>query len=144
MPSPDSIAANPLYSTQWRSNMFGFIGTSMAQYHAIGCVNNVNPVQTGTVNGVPTFQAPMTDYLAGLMWGLWPISMKPDICFASQKAIVSLQMQRTVTNFVNSGNRKWTGGSAPIADFPTDLPTCGGIPIIPTDSIVPGNQLILN
>ena len=144
MPSPDSTAGNPLYSTQWRSNMFGFIGTSMAQYHAIGCVNNVNPVQTGTTNGVPTFQAPLTDYLAGLLWGLFPISMKPDICFASQKAIVSLQMQRTVTNFSDNKTGNRNGNASVIADFPTNLPTCGGIPIIPTDSIVPGNQLVLN
>jgi hypothetical protein len=54
-----------------------------------------------------------------------------------------LQQQRTVTNFVN-GDRGWTKGSAPIADFPTTLPTCGNIPLIVTDSIVPGNQYVTN
>lgn len=141
---PDSTGASPKRQLAWNSNLFGYIGTSMAQYHAVGAIVNINAVSNGTTNGIPTYPNPLTDGLTGLLWGLWPITMKPDLCFASQRAIVSLQMSRSVTNFVNSDNRKWTGQAAPIADFPTHLPLCGGIPIIPTDSIIQGNQYILN
>jgi hypothetical protein len=142
--SPDSTVASPRRQLAWNSNLFGWIGTSMAQYHAVGAIINVDAVSNGTTNGIPTYPNPLTDGLAAEMWGLWPITMKPDLCFASQRAIVTLQMSRSVTNFVNSSQRDWTGRAAPIADFPTHLPTCGGIPIIPTDSIVQGNQYILN
>ena len=143
-PSPDSTGANPLYQTAWKNNLFGYIGTSMAQVHAVGAIINVNSVTNGTTNGIPTYPHPLTDGMTGILWGKFPIELKPDLCFATQRAIVSLQMSRSVTNFVNSGNRDWTGGAAPIANFPTHLPLCGGIPIIPTDSIIPGNQYILN
>lgn len=142
--SPDSTPAARKRQMQWNSNMFGWIGTSMAQYHAVGAIINVNAVTNGTTNGIPTYPNPLTDGLTGVLWGLWPITMKPDMCFASQRSIVSLQMSRSVTNFVNSSQRDWTKNAAPIADFPTHLPLCGGIPIIPTDSIVQGNQYILN
>jgi hypothetical protein len=143
--SPDSTSAQARYNTQWKNNLFGFIGTSMAQVHAIGAITNVNSVQTGTTNGVPTYQAPLTDALTGILWGKWPIGMKPDLCFATQKAIVSLQMHRTVTLFANNPEAMHsTAAMATLAEFPTHLPLCGGIPIIPTDSIVPGNQYILN
>jgi len=138
--SPDSTAGNPRTSRQWRSNLFGYLGTSMAQVHAVGLINNVNPVPLTST----TFQAGLTDALISQLWKLWPITMKPDLCFATQNAIFSLQISRTVTNFVDSGNRGWTSSSAGYADWPTTLPTAGNIPIIATDSIVPGNQLILN
>ena len=43
-----------------------------------------------------------------------------------------------------NGGREWTKGIAPIADFPTTLPTAGGIPLIVTDSIIPSAPLTLN
>jgi hypothetical protein len=141
--SPDSTANNPKVSRQWRSNLFGYLGTSMAQVHAVGLINNVNATPT-IAAGVITFPNGLTDALVSDLWHLWPITMKPDLCFATQNAIFSLQISRSVTNFVNSGGREWTKGAAPFADWPTTLPTAGGIPIIATDSIVPGNQLILN
>jgi hypothetical protein len=141
--SPDSSPGNKLYQRAWCSNIFGWLGLSMAQYHAVGAIINVNATPT-IAAGAITFPAGLTDALVSDLWHLWPITMKPDLCFATQNAIFSLQISRTVTNFVNSTGRKWTEGAAPIADWPTTLPTAGGIPIIATDSIVPGNQYIPN
>lgn len=143
-PAPNWTQGNPLVSTQWKNNMFGYIGLSMAQIHAVGALVNINSVQNGTTNGIPTYPNPFTDGLATRLYGLWPIGAKPDLCFATQNAIVSLQMSRSVTNMVINGENSKTGRIAPIADFPTHLPTCGNIPIIPTDSIMPGNQIFLN
>lgn len=137
--SPDSTTQNPKYYTAWRSNMFGYIGTSMAQYHAVGAIINVDTRSTATLGA-----GLWNDNLVAQLFGKWPITMKPDLAFCTQLAGSSLQQQRTVTNFVNGGNRDWTKGAAPIADFPTNLPTMGGIPLVVTDSIVPGNQTILN
>jgi hypothetical protein len=142
MPSPDSTPQNPRYSTQWRSNMFGYIGTSMAQYHAVGAIINVDVTngtiynQTGTANGL------WNDTAVADLFAKWPISMKPDLCLCTQNAAAMLQKARTVTNFV-SGERGWTTGSAPIANFPTHLPTMGNIPIVVTDGIKRGNQVVL-
>jgi hypothetical protein len=138
MPSPDWTAANPRYQTAWRSNMFGYIGTSMAQYHAVGAIINVD-----TVNGTTTANGLFNDAQISKLFAKWPISMKPDLAFCTQNAAAFLQQQRTVTNFVSGGNRDWTRGSAPIADFPTTLPTMGGIRLIVTDGIHPGNQVVL-
>ena len=137
--SPDSTASVPLEQRRWRSNLFGFIGTSMANYHAVGAIINVD-----VTNGTTTSNGLWDDKLVAKLWAKFPITEKPDMAFCTQNAAASLQQQRSVTNFVNSGNRDWTGGAAPIANFPTHLPLCGGIPIIPTDSIIPGNQYILN
>jgi hypothetical protein len=140
--APDSTSGNRTYQRAWRSNLFGFIGTSMANYHAVGAVVNVNA--TATVSGsTVSYTNGLNDALIAQLWRKWPITEKPDLCFATQNAIASLQNARTVTNFV-SGDRSWTKGSAPIADWPTHLPTAGNIPIIATDSIVPGNQTILS
>lgn len=137
--SPDSTTQNPRVHTAWRSNMFGYIGTSMAQYHAVGAIINVDTRSTATLgNGL------WNDNLVAQLFGKWPITMKPDLAFCTQLAGSALQQQRTVTNFVNGNSRGWTTGSAPIADFPTTLPTMGSIPLVVTDSIVPGNQTILN
>lgn len=138
MPSMDWTAANPLYSTQWRSNMFGYIGTSMAQYHAVGAIINVD-----TVNGTTTANGLFNDAQVAKLFAKWPISMKPDLAFCTQNAAAFLQTQRTVTNFVNGGGREWTKGASPIADFPTHLPNMGNIPLIVTDGIRPGNQVVL-
>jgi hypothetical protein len=138
----DSTANNPTYRTAWVSNLFGYIGLSMANYHAIGAVINVDP--TVTINaGVSTFAAPLNDQLVADLWAKFPITEKPDLAFCTQKAAASLQSTRAVTNFVQGG-REWTKGAAPIADFPTSLPTAGSIPLVVTDSIVPSNQIVLN
>ena len=138
MPSPDSTPANPRYQTAWRSNMFGYIGTSMAQYHAVGAIINVD-VTNGTLitNGL------FNDAQIAKLFAKWPISMKTDMAFCTQNAAAMLQAQRTVTNFVSGGSREWTAGAAPIAAFPTHLPTMGNIPLIVTDGIRPGNQVVL-
>ena len=134
----DSTANSPTYRTAWVSNLFGYIGLSMANYHAIGAIVNVD-----VTNGTTTANGLFNDSLIADLWGKFPITEKPDIAFCTQKAAVMLQKQRSVTNFVQGG-REWTKGSAPIADFPTNLPTAGSIPLIVTDSIAPANRLILN
>ncbi len=138
----DSTANSPTYRTAWLANLFGYLGLSMANYHAVGAVINVDPTAT-VAAGVTTFPAALNDQLIADLWAKWPITEKPDICFASQKAIASLQSTRAITNFVNGG-REWTKGAAPVADWPTNLPTAGNIPIIATDSILPSNQVVLN
>ena len=136
----DATPATPKYRTAWVANTFGWVGTSMANYHAVGAIINVDA--TIQANGTYTF--PLTDAQVSQLWAKFPITEKPDICFATQAAIASLQASRTVTNMVQSGNRDWTGNAAPTAAWPTNLPTAGNIRIIPTDSIVPANKLILN
>lgn len=143
IPGLDSTANVPTYRTGWVSNTFGYIGTSMFNYHAVGAIINVNATAT-TANGVTTYANPLTDQQIATMWAKFPIPEKPDLAFCTQNAAASLQLQRTVTNFVNGSGREWTDGAAPIANFPTSLPTAGNIPLIVTDSISPSNQVILN
>lgn len=139
MPAPDNTVPNPSYSTQWRSNVFGYIGLSMAQYHAVGAIINIDTRSTATLgNGL------INDSLIAQLFAKWPITLKPNIAFATQNCGQALQSQRTVTNFVNNSDRSWTGGAAPIANFATRLPTMGDIPLAVTDSIQVGNQIILN
>ena len=135
--SLDSTVNNPLYRTAWVSNTFGYIGTSMFNYHAVGCIYNVD-----VTNGTTTANGLWNDNTVADLFAKWPITEKPDLAFCSQKAAAMLQKTRAVTNFVNGG-REWTKDSAPIADFPTNLPTMGGIPLIVTDSILKSNQVIL-
>jgi len=139
MPSPDSTAANPRYQTAWRSNMFGYIGTSMANYHAVGAIINVD-----VTNGTTTANGLWDDKTVAKLFAKWPISFKPNICLCTQNAAASLQQQRTVSNFVDGSSREWTSGSALVSNFPTSLPTMGGIPIVVTDSIQVGNKVTLN
>jgi hypothetical protein len=136
----DSTANTPTYRTAWVANTFGWIGTSMANYHAVGAIINVD----ATIQANGTYTYPLTDALVSQLWAKFPITEKPDLCFATQNAIASLQASRTVTNMVQSGNRDWTSNAAPTAAWPTNLPTAGNIRIIPTDSIVPSSRLILN
>jgi hypothetical protein len=137
--SPDSTLANPRYQTAWKNNLFGYVGSSMAQVHAVGAIINVD-----VVNGTTTSNGLWNDNLVAQLWALFPIELKPDLAFCTQNAAFMLQKQRTVTNFVSGPDRMFTGAIAPIADFPTRLPTAGNIPLIITDSIVPANQYILN
>ena len=141
-PSPDSTPANPLRQRQWNSNMFGFIGTSMANPHSIGAIINID----NTLTAAGAYTAPLTDALVAQLYAKFPIETLTDanVCMASKKTLAGLQAQRTVTNFVNGGGREWTRGAAPVADFPSNLPTFNNIPIIPTDSIVPGAKYVLN
>lgn len=141
--SSDSSANNRLYQTAWVGNIFGYLGLSMANYHAVGAIINVNATAT-TVAGVTTYANPLTDQQIATLWAKFPITEKPDLALCTQNAAASLQLQRTVTNFVSSSGRQWTDGAAPIADFPTRLPTAGNIPLIVTDSIPVANQLVLN
>jgi len=123
------------------SNMSGWIGMAMAQYHAIGMIGNVNPTAT-TTNGVTTYTNPFTDDQVSALYAKFPIGMAPDLCFCTKLTAASLQKSRAVTNFVDSGDRKFTSGIAPTADFPTNLPTMNNIPVVVTDSITSGNQFI--
>ena len=136
--SPDSTSSNRLYQRAWRSNLFGYLGLSMANYHAVGAIVNVD-----VTNGTTTANGLWDDKLVAKLWAKFPITEKPDMAFCTQNAAAALQQQRTVTNFV-SGDRGFTTGMAPIADFPTRLPTAGNIPLIVTDSIQLGNQLVLS
>ncbi len=137
--SVDSTPNNPLYRTSWVANTFGYIGTSMANYHAVGAIINIDPV-----NGTTTANGLINDAQIAKLFAKWPITEKPDLAFCTQLVASALQQQRTVTNFVSGSGREWTKGSAPLADFPTTLPTMGNIPLIVTDSIVPSNQIVLN
>ena len=137
--SPDATANTPLYNLSWCSNTFGYIGTSMANYHAVGAIINVD-----VTNGTTTANGLWDDKVVAKLWAKFPITEKPDLAFCTQNAAAALQQQRTVTNFVTGGNRGGTEGMAPIADFPTRLPTAGNIPLIVTDSIQLGNQLVLS
>lgn len=134
----DATANNPTYRTSWLANTFGYIGTSFANYHAVGAIINVD-----VTNGTTTANGLWDDKTVAKLYAKWPITEAADLAFCTKKAAASLQQQRTVTNFV-SGDRAWTAGSAVIADFPTKLPTFNNIPLIVTDSIVPANQIILN
>lgn len=132
VPAPDSSGFN--YS--WCSNVSGYIGTSCADYHALGVIENVDPTISGG-----SYVKPLTDNLVAQLYAKFPISIKPDICFASQKAIASLQASRSVTLYANGDAAAYANlkSTAPIAPWPTNLPTAGNIPIIPTDSIIPGD-----
>ena len=121
------------------SNVYGWIGAAMPQYHAIGMIGNINPTQT-VAAGAVTYANPLTDALVTALFPKFPIGLKPDLCFMTQFAAASLQNSRAVTNFVSSADRGFTKGIAPTADFPTHLPTMGNIPIVITDSIANGNQ----
>ena len=140
-PSPDSTTTSPRYQTAWKNNLFGYVGTSMAQIHAVGAIINVD-----VTNGTTTANGLWDDKLVAKLYSLFPIGLKPDLAICTQSAAYGLQLQRTVTNFVDGSGaaRDWTGSSAVVANFPTHLPTCGNIPLHVSDSIVPGNQYILN
>ncbi len=137
--SADSTANTPLYQRAWCANLFGFLGTSMANYHAIGAIINVD-----VTNGTTTSNGLWDDTTVSRLFAKFPITEKPDLAFCTQNAAAVLQRARTVTNFVSGSDRGWTKGSAPLADFPTNLPTMGGIPLIVTDSIAPANRTILS
>lgn len=137
--SADSTANDPKYRTSWLANTFGYIGTSMFNYHAVGCICNVD-----VTNGTTTANGMWNDDTVSRLFAKWPITEKPDLAFCTQNAAAMLQRQRTVTNFVSGGDRGWTKGAAPLADFPTTLPTMGGIPLVVTDSIVPSNRVVLS
>ena len=140
-PSPDSTTTSPRYQTAWKNNLFGYVGTSMAQIHAVGAIINVD-----VTNGTTTANGLWDDKLVAKLYSLFPIGLKPDLAICTQSAAYGLQLQRTVTNFVDGSGaaREWTGSSAVVSNFPTHLPTCGNIPLHVSDSIVPGNQYILN
>ena len=135
----DSTANNKTYRTSWVANTFGYIGLSMANYHAVGAIINID-----TVNGTTTANGLINDAQIAKLFALWPITEKPDLAFCTQLVASALQQQRTVTNFVSGSGREWTKGASPLADFPTTLPNMGNIPLIVTDSITPSNQIILN
>lgn len=136
--SPDGLG----HQMAFCHNIYGWIGAAMPQYHAIGMIGNINPTQSAPVNGALTYTNPLTDALVTGLFPLFPIGIKPDLCFMTQLAAASLQNSRAVTNFVDSADRGFTKGIAPTADFPTHLPTMGNIPIVITDSIANGNQFI--
>src|ERR1035437_972025 len=141
--SPDSTATNRLRQRQWNSNMFGFIGTSMANPHSIGAVINID----NTIDPVTGLYAhPLTDKLVTALYAKFPIETLTDanVCLASKPTVAGLQASRPVSNYVTGGDRGWTAGSAPVAAWPSHLPTFNNIPSIPTDSITPANQYTLN
>jgi hypothetical protein len=142
----DSTVNNPTYRTAWLANTFGYIGTSFANYHAIGALINVDttngtvaPVNGAGGNGL------WNDNVVADLYAKWPITESADLVFCTKRAATMLQKTRSVTNFVTGGDgRGFTTASAPIADFPTRLPTFNNIPIVVTDSITPANQIVLN
>ena len=135
----DSTANAPTYRTAWLANTFGFIGTSCANYHAVGAIINVD-----VTNGTTTANGLWTDATVAQLYAKWPITEAADLAFCTKKAAASLQTQRAVVNMVSGENRGFTSGIAAIGDFPTKLPTFNNIPLIVTDSITPANQLVLN
>lgn len=121
------------------SNIFGYIGTSMANYHAVGAIINVD-----VTNGTTTANGLWDDKTVAKLWAKFPITEKPDLCLCTQNAAASLQQQRATTNMVINGENGGTGHIAAIGNFPTSLPTAGNIPIVVTDSIQLGNQTVLS
>ena len=91
----------------WCANIFGFIGLSMAKYHAVGAIMNVD-VTNGTTYAAQN--GGWDDSAVAALWAKFPITEKPDLAFCSQQAAALLQKNRTVTNFVSGGNRDWTKG----------------------------------
>jgi hypothetical protein len=140
--SPDSTAANPLRQRQWNSNMFGFIGTSMANPHSIGAIINID----NTIKADGTYTAPLTDKLIAALYAKFPIETLTDanVCMASKNSVAGLQSTRPVTNFADNGTGNRGGSASTIAAFPSNLPTFNNIPIIPTDSITAGARYIVN
>lgn len=123
------------------SNLSGYVGTSCANVHAVGAIKNVlNSTTTYTEAGHC-----LTDSFVATLWSKFPIGLKPNIAFASQKVIALLQKSRSTTLFANAerAGQDNSGAAAPVAPWPTALPTAGGIPIVPTDSIVPANAVTL-
>ena len=53
-------------------------------------------------------------------------------------------MTNLIVNGTFAADSDWTKGAAPIADFPTSLPTAGNIPLVVTDSIQTGAQVTLS
>ncbi len=124
------------YARVWTANASGYLGLSCADYHSLGVIENVDATLNAGV-----YTKPLTDALISALYAKFPIGMKPDICFASQGAIASLQASRSVTLFANGDQAAYKnlGNQAPVAPWPTTLPTMAGIPIVPTDSIVKTN-----
>ena len=117
------------------SNVSGYIGTSMADFHAVGVIKDIDTY----TYAAGAFTYGLNDKLIAALWAKFPISLKPNVAFASQKVIATLQNSRSVTLFGNLDEGTGPGGKrgdvAVVAPWPTNLPTAGGIPIIPTDSI---------
>jgi hypothetical protein len=98
-----------------------------------------------TTNGTLVTNGLWNDNLVADLYAKWPITEAADLCLCTKKAAAMLQKTRSVTNFVTGGDgRGFTSASAPIADFPTKLPTFNNIPIVVTDSIQLANQIVLN
>ncbi len=125
------------YARVWTANASGYIGTSCANFHSLGVIQNVDASLSGG-----NYVKPLTDKLIAELFALFPIGWKPDMAFATQNAIASLQASRSVTMFANGDAKAYANlaSQAPVAPWPTNLPTAGNIPIIPTDSILPGDQ----
>ena len=139
--APDDTAANPSKQTAWKSNLSGWIGTSMAQVHAIGAIVNIDTTIAGNA---ATTAGVVNDLNIANLWAKFPIDLKPDLAITTQLVAYQLQAGRTVTNFVDGAGREWTEGAAPIANFATRLPTAGNIPLIVSDSLTPGGLYTLN
>lgn len=120
----------------WVSNLSGYIGLSSANIRAVGVIKNVD----ATLNA-GSYTKPWTDALDAQLWAKFPVGLKPNLCFASRGAIASLQASRTVTLLANMGGKSsaLSGGAGNVAPWPTE--TVNGVPIIPTDSILAGNQM---
>ena len=124
-----SNAANRYFA--WVSNVKGLIGLSMAHIRAVGCIRNVDATFSNNA-----YTKPWTDAMSARLWALFPVGLKPNLCFASRGAIASLQAARTVTIFANAGTptARTPGVTGSIAAWPTS--DINGVPIIPTDSIL--------
>ncbi len=131
-PSQDNAG----FARVWTANASGYIGLSCADYHSLGAIENVDASISGG-----NYVKPLTDALTAALYAKFPIGTKPDICFATQGAIASLQASRSVTLFANGDAAAYQrlGAMANVAPWPTNLPQMGGIPIVPTDSILKTN-----
>jgi hypothetical protein len=119
----------------WVTNLSGFIGLSAANPYSIGAIMNVESDLTSSSAAAH----PWTDAQDAKLWAKFPVGMKPNLVLASRSAVASLQASRTVTMFGQMMNRtsENSGAAAPIAPWPTATAT-GNIPIVVTDSILPG------
>lgn len=119
----------------WASNLSGFIGLSVASPFAIGMVKNID----NTISG-GNYAHPLTDALIAQLVSKFPIGQMPNYVFMSRKSRAGLQQSRTVTLFGQLGSATSGDSGARSLVAPIPSATTDGIPIIPTDSILTGNN----
>lgn len=129
-----ALDGSSTHTMGWVQHFQGFLGTAIADWHSLSAITNV----TSAPNSADSAYR-LTDTMIASLNALIPQDLKPTMAFASVRAILGLQLSRTVTIMANAERPATdiSGGVAAIPAMVTTLPTMGNIPIYPTDSIVP-------